>query len=61
MMFAEADMLSLETSRIDHWETFDAFCLGEDIARRDRAVLGFINMCVLLQLMHQATDKKVYA
>ena len=42
-------------------EDFDAFCLDEDIARRDRAVLDFINMCVLLQLMHQAMEKKSYA
>ena len=47
----------LEPGRIGHWATFDAFCLEKDIVRRDKAVLGFINMCVLLRMLHHATDK----
>ena len=61
MKFGAVEYPGLKPDRNGHWETFDAFCLGEDIARRDRAVLGFINMCVLLWLMHQAMEKTSYA
>ena len=58
--FSKIDDPSLETERIAHWETFADLCLDKDNVRRDRAVLGFINMRVLLQLVHQAMEKKGY-
>ena len=60
MKLGKIDNPSLETERVGHWESFGAFCLDKDIVRRDRVVLGFINMSVLLQLMHQAMEKKGY-
>ena len=48
---------SREPDRIGHWATFDAFCLEKDIVRRDTAVSGFINMCVILRMLHRASDK----
>ena len=57
MKFGAVEELSLEPDRIGHWETFDAFCLDKDIVRRDNAVVGFIDMCVILQMLHHAMDK----
>ena len=61
MKFGVIDDSSLETGRIGYWVNFDAFCLDKHIVRRDLAVLGFINMCVLLRLLHQAMEKAAYA
>ena len=49
MKFDVVEDPGLEPDRIGHWETFDAFCLDKDIVRRDKAVLGLINMCVILR------------
>ena len=55
--FGAVEDAGLELDRIDHWVTFGAFCLDKDIVRRDKAVLGFINMCVVLRTLHHAMDK----
>ena len=53
MKFGAVDP-SLEPDRIGHWATFGAFCLEKDIVLRDTAVSGFINMCVILRMLHRA-------
>ena len=57
MRFGAVEDPGLKPDRIGHRVTFDAFYLDKDIVRRDKAVLGFINMCVVLRMLHHEMNK----